>query len=220
MIRVNDVYNTIQGEGLHTGVPMTLLRLHGCSVGCPWCDTKETWQNGLANQHSALNECLGANPRWCEMTEDDLVQVVKEQFGGPRWVLLTGGEPAEQKIGTLCEKLIRSGRSVALETSGTADVPLYAVDHLTVSPKIDMPGGRFVLPEVLREAHEIKWPVGSEKDIKTLAYTLDVFKVSRRIPVYLQPLSTSDKATALCIDAATANGWRVSLQVHKYHGVR
>jgi 6-pyruvoyltetrahydropterin/6-carboxytetrahydropterin synthase len=39
---VNDIYTCIQGEGVQTGVAMVLLRLQGCAVGCPWCDTKET----------------------------------------------------------------------------------------------------------------------------------------------------------------------------------
>lgn len=37
--RVNDIYTTVQGEGCQTETAMVLLRLQGCGVGCPWCDT-------------------------------------------------------------------------------------------------------------------------------------------------------------------------------------
>ena len=38
------MFETIQGEGAHTGVPSIFVRLQGCPVGCPWCDTKHTWE--------------------------------------------------------------------------------------------------------------------------------------------------------------------------------
>ena len=41
---INEVYWTIQGEGVHTGVPALFVRMQGCAVGCPWCDTKHTWK--------------------------------------------------------------------------------------------------------------------------------------------------------------------------------
>ena len=42
-IRVNEVFETIQGEATFTGSPSVFLRLQGCPVGCGWCDTKHTW---------------------------------------------------------------------------------------------------------------------------------------------------------------------------------
>ena len=43
MYRVNEVFETIQGEGSFTGCPAIFIRLQGCPVGCAWCDTKQTW---------------------------------------------------------------------------------------------------------------------------------------------------------------------------------
>ncbi len=40
---VNEIFETIQGEATYTGTPAVFVRLQGCPVGCPWCDTKHTW---------------------------------------------------------------------------------------------------------------------------------------------------------------------------------
>ncbi len=40
---VNELFETLQGEGSFTGVPAIFVRLQGCPVGCPWCDTRHTW---------------------------------------------------------------------------------------------------------------------------------------------------------------------------------
>ena len=40
---INEIFQTIQGEGVFTGVPAIFVRLQGCPVGCPWCDTRHTW---------------------------------------------------------------------------------------------------------------------------------------------------------------------------------
>src|SRR4051794_25490444 len=40
---VNEVFESIQGEARHAGTPSVFVRLQGCAVGCPWCDTKHTW---------------------------------------------------------------------------------------------------------------------------------------------------------------------------------
>ena len=47
---INEMFQTLQGEGYFTGVPAIFIRLQGCPVGCAWCDTKHTWDK-LADRH-------------------------------------------------------------------------------------------------------------------------------------------------------------------------
>jgi 7-carboxy-7-deazaguanine synthase len=134
MIRLNDIYACIQGEGCLSGTPMALVRLQGCGVGCPFCDTKETWAAEPAHKVGSIAEALGTGPAWCE-AHPDAVAAEARRVAGPnvRWALLTGGEPAEQQLVALATALIRRGFLVALETSGTAGGFLEAPLHWSAS---------------------------------------------------------------------------------------
>lgn len=256
--RVNDIYATIQGEGRMVGTPMILLRLHGCSVGCSFCDTKETWSTGdaaLRWQRATLDDARGSNELWVELDEDALVRAVCEERDGKapgvEWVLLTGGEPAEQPVRPLVRALHRSGFRVALETSGTArghlpdrpsrtldvadvddgsavsssddarhDTPGDSCDFVCCSPKIGNPGGRPILPDVVRGADEIKMVIGRASDIEKFESLIREYGITERSRLSLQPMSESRKATELCMEAALRLGCRVSIQTHKLIGVR
>lgn len=218
MFPVNEVFQTIQGEASYTGTPSVFLRLQGCPVGCPWCDTKHTWH--IAPEHavtiSAMLEKQTDAPTYAQMTCQDLVDTVRKFQA--RHVVITGGEPCSYDLTELTTQLIGLGYSVQIETSGTYPVRAHPWTWVTVSPKIGMPGGLTVLPDALSRANEIKHPVGRERDIDNLRVVL--LEANPEALVWLQPLSQSAKATTLCIREATANGWRVSIQTHKFLGVR
>lgn len=215
--RVNDIYTTVQGEGCQTGTAMVLLRLQGCGVGCPWCDTKETWESNPKNARPSIAEAMGANVLYAVTEPRTIAQYIATQCAGPRWVLITGGEPAEQPLGPLVEELQDRGYRVAVETSGTAIGVIGAgADWVTVSPKINMPGKRRVLREVVEIADEIKFVVGKPADLETLDYMLLDMPTKPECQIVLQPLSQQMKATHLCLDTVIARGWRLSVQTHKY----
>ena len=253
--RVNDLYATIQGEGRMVGTPMILLRLHGCSVGCAFCDTKETWATGdaaLSWRRATLDDARGSNDMWAELDEEALAQAVRDEreknAPGVEWVLLTGGEPAEQPIRPLVGALHRAGFKVALETSGTArghlldesSRPLEVSDGSSVSssgnvrhvspgdscdfvccsPKIGNPAGRPIFPDVARGADEIKMVIGRASDIERFEAFIRDHRLTDMSKLSLQPMSESHNATELCMAAALRLGCRVSIQTHKVIGVR
>jgi 7-carboxy-7-deazaguanine synthase len=218
---VNDCYTCVQGEGVQTGVAMVLLRLHGCAVGCPWCDTKETWLMDPDHEVATLAEALGANPRYTHLTADEIVAHIRDHNAGPRWVLVTGGEPAQYDLAPLVAALQEAGYRVAIETSGTEVGHLQAgFDWVCVSPKLNMPGGKEVRLETLTQAHEIKHVVGRSQDITDLEELLAAAQPPATTQICLQPVSTSPKATELCLETVMARGWRLSIQTHKYIGVK
>ena len=55
---VNEIFQSIQGEGYFTGVPAIFVRLQGCPVGCAWCDTQHTWELA-ADKQVARIVCWG-----------------------------------------------------------------------------------------------------------------------------------------------------------------
>lgn len=217
MLRVSEVFRSVQAEGTHTGTPAAFIRLYGCGVQCPWCDTPYTWKHPVQSVTFAeLVTAPAESPLVAEVAEDDLAAWVAAQ--GVRHVVLTGGEPLEQPLTPLLQRL---PQIVQVETSGTvlpSRETLALIDWLTVSPKVAMPGGRRVRREMIDLAHEIKMPVGRTRD---LAHLFDLLEAARpETPVWLQPLSLSPKATELCLRVAAREGWKVSLQHHKTAGMR
>jgi 7-carboxy-7-deazaguanine synthase len=217
LIRVNDIYGAIQGEGAKTGVPMVILRLQGCAVGCPFCDTKETWEVRDKDYVPRLADARGQNRSWTLIEPAEITAIIRAQYPTYEWVLITGGEPAEQDLVPLARALRGAGLRTALETSGTSDTHLGAgVDWVCVSPKINMPGGRDVIPDVVRTADEIRHVVGKPDDIKKLERLLEESGVTGDTVICLQPVSQNKQATELCAKTVQEKGWRLSVQVHKY----
>lgn len=221
MYLVNDIYPCIQGEGVQTGVPMVLLRLHGCGVACPWCDTKETWDVLRPNQKSSLDEALGVNADYARVTASEINAYILDHFSAFQWVLITGGEPARFSLKSLASALHDGGFKCALETSGTEIGHIGAgIDWVCVSPKFNMPGGKVVLADALTAADEIKQVVGRQKDIDLLETTLSGLTLKDPCQICLQPVSLSEKATELCIETVQKKNWRLSVQMHKFINVK
>lgn len=217
---VNELFQTMQGEAIYTGTPAVFVRLQGCDVGCPWCDTKHTWAIDPAHEAPAaevLAKDEKASPRWARLSAAELAAAIAQYPA--RHVVITGGEPCVHDLTELCTTLRALDRQVQIETSGTQPIRASNGAWVTLSPKIDMPGGFQVLREAVLRANEIKMPVGKMEDVERLAAFLAEHG-ELYVPVWLQPLSRSPKATALCIEQATLRGWKVSVQTHAFIGVR
>lgn len=221
--QVNDIYAAIQGEGCNTGIPMVILRLQGCDVGCPWCDTKETWVVDPQNERGSIQEALGANLLYTNAMASDLAYYARVTYPSLHWVLLTGGEPAIQNLRALVYHLHLHHFKVALETSGTElGHKLAQLDWVCVSPKFNMPNHKPVLPDAMKMADEIKLVVGKRSDVGVLDDWLSanggVLRPS--VTFCLQPVSVSPKATTLCIQIVQERGWRLSIQTHRLLNLR
>jgi len=212
---VNNLYPTIQGEGVLTGIPMLLLRLQGCDVGCPFCDTKESWSLDQSNQHQSLKDSLGSNELFSIMSEYELLTSIKERIGNIKWILLTGGEPARFDLNPLLDHLHKNSFNTAIETSGTYHLEGQPT-WLCVSPKFNMPGKRPLNAEVILRADELKFVLGKRADLETIGTILERYQTKHDVQICLQPVSQSHKATRICLEAAMETGWRLSLQTHKF----
>jgi len=114
---VQEIFYSIQGEGVNAGEPMVFVRFAGCNLECRNCDTE--WHSGkpmtmdeIKNEAKAcLRSCVGND--WHEFER------------GPRWVCFTGGEPAAQ-INHLLLNAFKPNRGhrwrVCVETNGTIDI--------------------------------------------------------------------------------------------------
>lgn len=197
--RVSEIYRAVQGEGWHSGMPCTLVRLQGCNLRCDFCDTKY-----------ALDPDGGE-----ELTLTEIYKNVQKAHRKGDIVLLTGGEPTMQtNISMLVAQLGHLG-PVHLETNGT--LPLYSPElfsWITISPKPPNP----FFPPTYKRANELKWLVGDDSDVDALKVWL--WSARKQINVSVQPISEDPTATRICYDACLAYGWRLSLQLHKLIGVK
>jgi len=174
---------TIQGEGPLAGVPCSFVRFGGCDYRCTWCDSL----------HAVDPAQWGRTARRLDAGQivDELEAVERNARRRPRWVVLSGGNPALYDMAALVSELHRSRRFVAVETQGTAWASwLRDVDALVVSPKppssgISVEDSRAAFERFLvesrgwrraRQARACKVVVADERD---LAFAIDAFHAVR-----------------------------------------
>jgi len=125
-LRIQERFVSLQGEGSLVGVPSSFIRVSGCNLRCTWCDSP-------ASSWEAQGERVG------------LTDLLAFCSGGPRHVVLTGGEPLLFKgIATLSRALREAGHHVTVETAGTVWLDGLECDLISISPKLghSTPWGR------------------------------------------------------------------------------
>ncbi|MDP5151367.1 7-carboxy-7-deazaguanine synthase QueE [Rheinheimera baltica] len=220
MYKVNEVFETIQGEGSFTGAAAIFIRLQGCPVGCSWCDTKHTWEVN-DEQRLPLGDIViktAETEHWGGVSVEEILALFVKEGYQAKHVVITGGEPCMYDLNPLCEALHSKGYTTQIETSGTFEIKAPAKTWVTVSPKVNMAGGYKVLQSALDRANEIKHPVAMEKHIDELLRLLQQTDITAKL-VYLQPISQQRRATELAIAMCKKYNWRLSVQVHKYLGI-
>ena len=204
ILRVTEIFPSIQGEGLRQGEPTIFIRLTGCNLNCAFCDTKYAWNGG--KPHS-VDQIL------------DEVKRIKRGFPAD-WVCLTGGEPLLQDLSKLAGRLKKETFQIQVETNGLLyqDLP---VDWYSVSPK---PENYDYQPEYREKAKEVKIILVKELNIEPVRRLRKEF--SPEIPIVLQPQSNRKWSLSLgmkLIDQAMKEGLkdiRLSCQLHNIYGLR
>jgi organic radical activating enzyme len=113
-IAPHGIFWSLQGEAHLRGFQMAFLRLAGCSVGCPGCDTDYT-----VNRRMTVDQIVVELAAVTPPSRD-------------RWVWITGGEPADRDLVPLIRGLRSAGHAVAVATSGKHRI-IPPVDWLSVS---------------------------------------------------------------------------------------
>ena len=194
--RINEIFYSVQGEGVRAGCPSLFLRFSKCNLLCTVashgfdCDTE--FESGE------------------DMTAGEIVAALGDLSGDCRWVVLTGGEPGLQVDDELVDALHRAGYRLAIETNGTVALP-SGLDWVTVSPKVPEEALR------QRQADEVKYVRAAGQEIPETVVRADHYLIS---PAFdgdvLQP-----ETLAWCLELVRRNpGWRLSVQQHKGWGVR
>ena len=189
---ISEMFHSIQGEGYHAGRAAFFVRLPGCNLRCDWCDTDFKPKERIR---------LG-----------DLKKAVK----GRTFAVVTGGEPViHPQFPEVIETLHSAGCYVAVESNGTSyqEAPY---DWLTVSPKRFQDKPYNTHPKAFQRANEFKYVVDLDFDWNvTDRHLSNDFN-------YLQPeWSVRDRVMPKILEFIKTNEqWRLSLQTHKYLGLR
>lgn len=178
------------------GVSAFFIRLAGCDVGCPWCDTKVSWP-------------MRAHP---PVTIDHLVEQV--QAARPQIIVITGGEPLLHDLLPLSQALKPLNIPLHLETSGA--YPLRGqLDWVTLSPKPRKPPH----PSLYAQAQELKVVIQTAADFAWAEQ--QAAQLPRPIPQFLQPEWSAPASQQLVWNYVCQHPqWRLSLQSHKLLNVR
>jgi len=193
---VVETFHSLQGEGYWAGASAFFIRLAGCNVGCSWCDTKISW--------SVKNHPL--------VPVTELVQLAK--VANPNFVVITGGEPLMHDLEPLTEQLKAEKLAVHLETSGAYRLT-GQFDWVTLSPKTFKPP----VPQIYEQASELKVVIANASDLEWAEEQAKL--VPPNLPLFLQPEWSSPVSKQLVTEyICTHPKWRLSLQTHKFLGIR
>ena len=222
-LQVHSVFNTIQGEGPFAGHPAVFIRLAGCNLQCPACDTdysSELWKS----------------------TPLALLGMVREMRNSPSLVVITGGEPFRQDLYPLVLTLTNAGYTVQVETNGSLPPPSPKFAKLcsknlndrkrcfiVCSPKTGNINSQ-IAPLVCAFKYVMGHDSVAEDGLPILALGHSAHPYVSRPgkgfsgAVYLQPRDDNDEASneknlRACVNSVMANGYILQLQIHKIIGM-
>jgi len=202
MLRVTEIFYSIQGESSHAGRPCAFVRLTGCNLRCRWCDSEYTFTGG---EKMSIDEILGKIKRY-----------------GTNLVEVTGGEPlAQAESLNLIERLCDEGFEVLIETSGSIDIA--PVDRrATIILDIKCPGSgeveknRWENLQHLKPNDEIKFVIADRADYDWARRVIEQRNLNRWT-VLLSPvwgeMDLQSLAEWMLADGVPA---RLQTQLHKH----
>lgn len=210
-----EIFTTIQGEGPFAGHPAVFVRLAGCNLQCPWCDTQYTEGRRLRHVDDIVCDVLDSRPKFTKL------------------VVITGGEPLRQDISALVADLVHNGMQVQIESNGVFPVNgalrlllMTPNVHLVVSPKTHK-----INDDIWRHAAAFKYVVadGYQSEDDLLPTVALGHKATPRVarppaeykgPIYVNPMDSKDDQAnsnnmGAAVSACVRHGYILGLQMHK-----
>lgn len=203
MLKVNEIFYSIQGESTFAGLPCVFVRLTYCNLRCSYCDTEYAFYEG---KDMSINEILGEVKNYnCNLVE------------------VTGGEPLFQKESfELLTKLCDLGYTVLLETSGSISIEnvdkrvIIIMDLKTPSSKMEKKN-KYLNINYLKPNDEVKFVIGDRNDYEWAKNIINIYNLTSKCKVLMgvvfNELSNLDLAKWILEDKLNV---RFQIQLHKY----
>lgn len=197
---INEIFFSIQGEGVRQGTPNVFVRFSGCNLTC------DGRVEGEAYQPVCDTEFVSGR----KMTLDEIADEIKQVGQECKWLVLTGGEPGLQMDREFIDDFHAAGYSMAVETNGTIKLP-DGLDWVTVSPKI----AEHAIKQT--RANEVKYVRAHGQGIPKTQVQASYKLIS---PAF-EPYGLEQRNLFWCLDLVRHNpDWRLSVQLHKFLRLR
>ncbi|GHT23036.1 7-carboxy-7-deazaguanine synthase [Bacteroidia bacterium] len=191
---VNEIFYSLQGEGGRQGEASIFIRLTGCNLRCTFCDT--TFETGTT------------------MTLEEIHTIIRQY--PCLWIVWTGGEPTLQLTDDVLWFFKNRGYKQAVESNGTQRLsPVF--DYTVVSPKgSNLDYARQINPRV----DEVRLPVQKGDELPEIE-SLPEAKRYFLSPIFVDNLLATEANIAYCAAKILQRPqWRLSVQIHKFIGIR
>lgn len=199
---INEVFGSLQGEGVRAGCPSIFVRFTGCNLRCDV-------EPGPLSPGGFACDTEFTSGRKLELPE--LLEWVKNEGGDCKWIVLTGGEPGLQVDKPFVDFFHGHGYALAIETNGTICLDGLGLDWITLSPKV---AEHAIKQKTVTEIKYVRaWGQGIPKtDVKASHYLISPAFTGNEL---------DRKTLDWCIQLCKENPkWRLSLQMHKFWHVR
>lgn len=208
---VHSIFKTIQGEGPFCGQRAMFIRLYGCNLRCPGCDTEYTLRR-MAQSPQQLVERLH-----------------RASWPHGALIVLTGGEPFRQNVVPAIYALLSAGWRVQVETNGVLAPPnLESLVHFARFSIVCSPKTSSINPIIASRAAAFKYVLRAGEvaldglPTRALGHPASplVARPRKGAPVYVQPMDEQDEAlnkanVAATISSAMEHGYTLQIQIHK-----
>jgi 7-carboxy-7-deazaguanine synthase len=217
-MQITEIYRSIQGESSYAGLPCVFVRLTGCNLRCVWCDSEYTFTGGR------------------RMSPDEVLAEV-DAAGRAPLVEITGGEPLlqERELVPLMERLLASGYTVLLETSGErplATVPTAVVKIVDAKCPDSGEGATFRMENLdsLTPHDEVKFVLAGRADYEFACNFVRQHRLAERVayvifsPAFAKTATGARDSSHCLLDPRELAEWilqdilpvRLGLQIHKF----
>ncbi|MCF8413216.1 MAG: radical SAM protein [Melioribacteraceae bacterium] len=169
MLKVNEIYFSVQGESTYAGRPCVFIRLTYCNLRCTYCDTEYAFYEGYDSK------------------VDSIIKEVKKYKCN--LVELTGGEPLIQEESfVLMEKLCDAGFEVMLETGGhmsikEVDKRVKIIMDLKCPSSKMMKKNHYENIAYLKKIDEVKFVIGTREDYDWMKIILSEYNLDKKVPI-------------------------------------
>ena len=201
LLKVKEIYYSLQGEGGRSGEASIFIRLAGCNMSCSFCDTDFT-----GGEDMRLPDILGKINKYpC------------------KWIVWTGGEPTLQLNDDIVAYFKAAGFKQAIETNGSNVTPLD-LDYIACSPKVDVK--TLESSFLFRCVDEFRYPIGRDMEqsiplISDLPHAIHYFLSPLFIGIPHEKLYTDKGNIQYAIDTIKRYPeWKLSIQIHKLINIK